>query len=128
MLKAEEKQIDGLYVDGLGYAAGDWFSEAHFLKSIQSVYTTFSDVPQAKINYIYRGFWRLSIIEMENAVIEFGFPGPRILRFKETEFELLKYCTKYLVGNDVLFQPNEDKQLVLIQKLLNLGYIVPDEC
>jgi glycosyltransferase involved in cell wall biosynthesis len=108
VLKAEEKQLDGLYVDGLGYATGEWFSEAHFLQSIQSLYTTYPDVPQAKTNNIYRGFWRLSILECENGIIEFGFPGPRILRFKETEFELLKSCIKYLVGNDVLFEPLEE--------------------
>ncbi len=127
VLRAEEKQIEGLYVDGVGYTDGGWFSEPHFLKAIQSIHTTCPDAPQAKVNMIYRGFWRLSILERENAIIEFGFPGPRILRFKETEFELLKSCNSFLATNDILFQPKECNQLVVIQKLIDLGYLVPDE-
>jgi glycosyltransferase involved in cell wall biosynthesis len=126
-LKAEEKQFDGLYVDGAGYAVGGWFSEPHFLKTIQSIHTTFPDVPKARINNTYRGFWRLSLLESENAAIEFGFPGPRVLRFNQTEFELLKSCTTFVSKNDILFQPKEDKQLIVIQKMLELGYLVPDD-
>jgi hypothetical protein len=121
------KQPDGLYVDGAGYANGSWYSEPLFLKAIQSIYTTYPDVPKAEIDMIYRGFWRVSIFEQENAVIEFGFPGPRILRFNENEFDLIKSCTYYHNQNDVIFQPQKKEQLELIQKLIDLGYIVPDE-
>lgn len=127
ILKAEEKQPDGLYVDGVGYANESCFSESHFLKAIQSIYTTYPNIPQAKKNSTYRGFWRLSLLESENAVIEFGFPGPRVLRFNQTEFELLKSCTTFLSNNDILFKPKDDKQLIVIQKILELGYLVPDD-
>ena len=127
VLMANCKQPEGLYVDGAGYANGSWYSEPHFLKAIQSIYTTYPDVPKAEINMNYRGFWRVSIFEQENAVVEFGFPGPRILRFNENEFCLLKSCTNYHSQNDVIFQPQKKEQLELIQKLIDLGYVVPDE-
>jgi len=126
-LKVKEILPEGLFVDGTGYVNNGWYSEPHFLKAIQSIHTTCPDVPKARINNTYRGFWRLSLLERENAVIEFGFPGPRIFRLKETEFELLKSCNSFLAANDILFQPKERNQLMVIQKLLELGYIVPDK-
>lgn len=127
VLMANCKQPEGLYVDGAGYTNGSWYSEPHFLKAIQSIYTTVSGVPKAEINMLYRGFWRISLWEQELAVVEFGFPGPRTIRFSNDEFEALKNCYHYVGSDDGIIVPKNEKQIILIQKLIDLGYVVPDE-
>jgi len=117
---------NGLYVDGTGYVKNDWFSDAHFMQAIQSIYTTYPTPPIVQKNKIYRGFWRISLWEQEGAVVEFGFPGPRIVRFNKNEFEALKNCYQNVGSDDGIFTPKNEKQKILIQKLIDLGYVVPD--
>lgn len=119
--------IDGLYVDGTGFCPEqNWYSEPHFLKSIQSLYTSFPSTPTVQRGEIYRGFWRIHVWEEESAVVEFGFPGPRVKKFDENDFELLKGCENRIDENNTELIPNCNESVKLIQLLLNLGYIVPD--
>jgi len=118
----------GLYVDGTGsIPEGQWYSDAHFMQAIQSIYTSFPKPPFAQKNMTYRGFWRVSLWEQESAVVEFGFPGPRIIRFTKDEFESLKNCHQNIGSQDVIFSPKKEKEIILIQKLIDLGYVVPDK-
>lgn len=124
----DEPLMDGLYVDGTGFLSeGRWFSDAHFMQAIQSIYTTFPTPPKAQKNNIYRGFWRTTLWEQECAVVEFGFPGQRTIRFSDDEFEALKSCYQTLGSDEGIFVPKNEKHIILIQKLIDLGYVVPDE-
>lgn len=119
---------EGLYTDGTGDLPGDsCFSEPHFMKAIQSIYTTIPQPPLVQKNNTYRGFWRVSLWDQEQAIIEFGFPGPRKLNCDNIEFEALKNCYEQLADGDGFFVPKTQEQIVILQKLLELGYIVPDE-
>lgn len=119
--------IDGLYVDGTGFCPEqNWYSEPHFLKSIQSLYTTLPSSPPVMKGRVYRGFWRVSIWEEENAIVEFGFPGPRIKRFNKYDFEVLRSCVTKITKKEIEFKPNCNHSIRLIELLVELGYLVPD--
>jgi glycosyltransferase involved in cell wall biosynthesis len=124
---ADQKQPKDLFVDGTGFVGSGWFSEPYFLKAIQEIYTTLPEVPKAKKNITYRGFWRIGLWVEENAIVEFGFPGPRVFRLSPNEFWNLKECGFQTHLGEVAFLPKKASQLILIQKLIDLGCIVPDE-
>jgi len=124
----DELPLDGLYVDGTGFTPeGRLFSDAHFMQAIQSLYTTIPLPPEAEKNKVYRGFWRIGLWAEENAIVEFGFPGPRVFRLSPNEFSILKNCGFSTNLEEIAFQPKTVPQLILIQKLIDLGYVVPDE-
>lgn len=124
----DEFPEEGLYVDGTGFPPeGRLFSDAHFMQAIQSLYTSIPLPPEAELNMIYRGFWRISLWPEENALVEFGFPGPRVIRFNHQEFPDLQECRFPNNLGEVIFQPKNPSQLILIQKLIDLGYVVPDK-
>lgn len=117
----------GLYVDGTGYIPdGKWFSEAHFLKAIQGIYTTLPIPPKVKKGDIYRGFWRVALWSEEKAIVEFGFPGPRIKRYKESDWIILLKTSTLQNLNEVVFMAKNGTEMLLIQDLVELGYLVPD--
>jgi glycosyltransferase involved in cell wall biosynthesis len=123
----DEPPADGLYVDGTGFPSeGRCFSDAHFMQAIQSLYTTFGSPPQVIKNNVYRGFWRVGLYEDELAVVEFGFPGPRFCRFDRKNWEELKGCAQYRELGEIVFLPENLTQCKIIQKLVDLGYVVPD--
>lgn len=118
---------EGLYVDGSGFPPeGRWFSEAHFMQAIQSLYTSIPIVPEVKKGYIYRGFWRIQLWTAEQAIVEFGFPGPRIKRFDKEDFLFLQQSCINKANTEPVFQANDKKVFSVLQTLLELGYIVPD--
>jgi glycosyltransferase involved in cell wall biosynthesis len=116
----------GLFVDGDGYASDDWYSEPHFFTAIQSLYTTFSKVPTSRVKNIYRGFWRIAIWNEEKAIVEFGFPGPRIKRYYENDWNLILNMIRF-ENNEITFYTSDKKAIPIIQELLYLGYLVPDK-
>jgi glycosyltransferase involved in cell wall biosynthesis len=123
-----ELPLDGLYVDGTGFPPeGSYFSNSHFMQAIQSLYTSLPLPPEAEKNKIYRGFWRIGLWAEENAIVEFGFPGPRVFRLSPNDFLNLKECGFQTNLGEVAFLPKKASQLILIQKLIDLGYLVPDE-
>jgi glycosyltransferase involved in cell wall biosynthesis len=124
----DEPPLEGLYVDGTGFPPeGRLFSDAHFMQAIQSIYTSLPLPPYAEKNKIYRGFWRIGLWAEENAIVEFGFPGPRVFRLSPKEFLKLRECGFQTHLGEVAFLPKKASQLILIQKLIDLGYVVPDE-
>lgn len=124
---ANAKYPDGLYVDGAGDIGTGWFSEPHFLKAIQGIYTTLPETPKVKIGECYRGFWRVAIWDEEMALVEFGFPGPRIKRFDKNDFETLFSSSINEKNTEVVFYPKSSSQVALVQTLVELGYLVPDK-
>jgi glycosyltransferase involved in cell wall biosynthesis len=121
---AKQPIPEGLYVDGSGQF-GTEFSDAHFLTAIQSLYTTFPDMPTVEIGKNYHSFWRISLWKEEFAIVEFGFPGARMKRYSKEDWECLNRNSKQQ-NNELIFQPKEKKAEELIQELVLLGYIVPD--
>lgn len=124
----EEFPNEGLYVDGTGFPPeGRLFSDAHFMQAIQSLYTSIALPPEAELHMSYSGFWRIALWPKENALVEFGFPGPRVIRFRHSEFLDLQECGLLSNLGEVIFQPKNSTQLILVQKLIDLGYVVPDK-
>lgn len=124
---AKEPIPEGLYVDGTGDVGCGWFSEPHFLTAIQSFYTTFSEMPKvSKGDFFYRGFWRVALWDDEMALVEFGFPGPRMKRFNGKDWKSILGCAKSGINGEVVFCPDDNETLRLILSLVELGYLVPD--
>jgi len=117
----------GLYVDGDGYASDDWYSEPHFFKAIQSIYTTFSETPHAIKGKIYRGFWRIGIWSEEKAIVEFGFPGPRLKRYNSLDWNEIIGIIRMNKLYEPEFIPHSIRSIEIINELVELGYLVPDE-
>ena len=116
----------GLFVDGTGFPDNtNWFSDIHFQKAIQAFYTTLPKAPEVKSGICYRGFWRVTLWPEEKAVVEFGYPGPRIKRLNKRQWNLLIKSSKVRELGEVIFIP-DNNAIGLIQELLELGYLVPD--
>lgn len=115
---------EGLYVDGSGYQQED-YSEARFLTAIQSLYTTYSKPPELQPGDLLHGFWRVALIDNEKALIEFGFPGPRLLRFNDSDWNVVLAATKYLSRNEIEFTVRDEKSSRILQSAVDLGYLVP---
>lgn len=118
---------EGLYVDGTGEVGLGWYSEPHFLKAIQGIYTTYPIPPKVVKGNCYRGFWRIAIWPEEQAIVEFGFPGPRVKRYNKTDWEFLIQNTRLIDNNEQVFYPSDSKSIDLVKDLVELGYLVPDE-
>jgi glycosyltransferase involved in cell wall biosynthesis len=118
---------DGLYVDGLGLSCGEWLSEPHFLTAIQAFYTTIPAVPIIDTGCCLRGFWRIALWKEERAIVEFGFPGPRVKRFLEKEWNRLLQASHIGTDGEPEFRPQTGEALAPLQDLVELGYLVPDE-
>jgi hypothetical protein len=118
---------EGLFVDGTGWAGEGWYSDPHFLRAIQGFHTTFSRAPRIDRSSVTRGFWRVALWREERALVEFGFPGPRIKRFSEREWKLLANATLSNPLYEPAFQSVSNESVELLQELVELGYLVPDE-
>lgn len=117
---------EGLYVDGLGYKT-EKYSEARLLYAIQSLYTTYSKPPELQPGDLLHGFWRVALIDNEKALIEFGFPGPRLLRFNASDWNVVLAATKYLSRNEIEFTIRDEKSARILQSAVDLGYLVPHQ-
>lgn len=115
-----------LYVDGTGGLGCGWFSEPHFLTAIQSIYTTFPETLKAVTECRYIGFWRIAVWQEEMALVEFGYPGPRVKRFDKIDWEQLFGCINFGINGEVEFYPKNKNEVKLIQTLIELGYLVPE--
>lgn len=116
----------GLYVDGLGYHNNS-YSEARFLTAIQGLYTTYPDPPELRPGARLHGFWRVALWEDERALVEFGFPGPRILRFNEADWSDIVAVANPLSMDEIEFVPKDEGTCRILQKAVDLGYLVPHE-
>jgi len=96
------------------------------MQAIQSLYTTLNSPPEVNKQNVYRGFWRIGIWEEESAIVEFGFPGPRFCRFNNMKWVELKKCIQTAELDEIVFVPTNSIQCKIVQRLLDLGYVVPD--
>lgn len=118
--------INGLYSDGLGYEHHD-YSEAHFLTAIQSLYTTWPQPPRLRPGVSLHGFWRIGLWSDERALVEFGFPGPRVLRFSEADWKVVQASARPLGKGDFAFEIFNHRAAEVLQPAVDLGYLVPHD-
>ena len=123
---ASTSDPEGLYVDGSGYQQDD-YSEARFLTAIQSFYTTWASPPRLKIGVELHGFWRIGLLDYERAIIEFGFPGPRLLRFTETEWQAVCSSVQIFALGEIHFKIRDETSIKVLQRAVDLGYLVPND-
>jgi glycosyltransferase involved in cell wall biosynthesis len=117
---------EGLYVEGLGYRH-EAYSEAQFLAAIQGIYTTWPTPPRLLPGARLHGFWRVALWEYERALVEFGFPGPRLLRFSDTEWASVRSAACSLGAGELEFEIRDDRAAVILQRAIDLGYLVPNQ-
>jgi hypothetical protein len=117
---------DGLYVEGLGWG-GRAHSEADLLTSIQSLYTTWPAAPVLNPGVRLHGFWRVAPWEQERALVEFGFPGPRFIRFSEHDWQILLASAVPMGAGDFAFEIRDADAVEVFQRTVELGYLVPDD-
>lgn len=118
--------IEGLYPDGFGYENHD-YSEAHFLTAIQSLYTTWPQPPRLRPGVHLHGFWRVGLWRDERALVEFGFPGPRLLRFSEADWKVVKASARPFGKGDFAFEISNVRAAEVLQSAVDLGYLVPHD-
>jgi glycosyltransferase involved in cell wall biosynthesis len=117
---------DGLYVEGVGYN-DQVYSEARLLTAIQGLYTTWPRPPRISTRGWLHGFWRVGLWEDERALVEFGFPGPRLLRFSISEWDVVTAAAKSLAPGDFAFEIRDSRAVEVFQRAIDLGYLVPDD-
>lgn len=118
---------EGIFVYGTGYPFNkQWFSDIHFQKAVQSFYTSLPEAPRVIEGETYRGFWRIALWPDEKAVVEFGYPGPRIKSYKPSDWDIINEISHQGELNEAVFIPKGQRSIKLVQELLELGYLVPD--
>ncbi len=126
ILEAGTPPPSGLFVDGGGCGGDPTVSLPHLLQAIQSMYTTWPTPPTVRRGMLLRGFWRVSLWPDERALVEFGFPGPRLLRFVEADWVAVLACATALARGEFEFRPTSDAASRALQRAVDLGYLVPD--
>jgi glycosyltransferase involved in cell wall biosynthesis len=117
---------NGLFIEGGGCGGDPSVSLPHLLQAIQSMYTTWALPPLVRRHAMLRGFWRVALWPMERALVEFGFPGPRLLRLEESEWKAVVSCVTKAPNGDIAFRVRSDAAARVLQRAVDLGYIVPD--
>jgi hypothetical protein len=117
---------EGLYVDGTGHEQTS-YSEARFLAAIQGLYTTWPTPPRLHPGARLHGFWRVALWDHERALVEFGFPGPRMLRFPETEWRLIRGSAREWDRSEIAFDVRNSREADVLQKAVDFGILVPDD-
>ena len=123
---AGEPAPHGLYVDGGGCGGDLSVSLPHLLHAIQSIYTTWPVPPRVCAGVLLRGFWRVSLWPEERAIVEFGFPGPRLLRHDQESWEAIISSASIGPLGDVELRPVSTRSIEVLQRAVDLGYLVPD--
>jgi glycosyltransferase involved in cell wall biosynthesis len=118
---------EGLLADGTGCYNKE-FAYHRLLSVIQSFYTTVNTPVRIEPRAVARGFWRLALWPEERAVVEIGFPGPRMKHYAREDWEVLTACVRFLPGGEIEFCPVNARQCALVQELIAMGYCVPDSC
>ncbi len=93
---------------------------------IYGLYSEANRPPHVTAHSVWRGFFRVALWPIEQALVEFGFPGPRLKRYSDQAWAALMACASDVSGNDYVFQPASPAQIRLVQELANYGYLVPD--
>jgi glycosyltransferase involved in cell wall biosynthesis len=124
-LEKKEKIPEGALVDGTGMEIKG-FPYRKLQQAVQGFYTTIDRTPKVKKGQRFRGFFRLAAWKEEQALVEFGFPGPRIKRYRNQEWQALISCLKLEKPAEVTFAPRKKEEIALAQELVDLGYLVSD--
>jgi len=117
---------EGLLVDGTGCFNKE-FAYHKFLSAIQGFYTTVDKPVAVEPGSVLRGFWRLALWKEEKALVEMGFPGPRLKRYSRDDWVSLTACIRVLPDQEIEVCPVTSQQLGLARELIDLGYLVPDK-
>jgi hypothetical protein len=125
-IEKKETPVDGAYVDGAGFDK-EGFPYRKFLQAVQGFYTTLDRPPVVQAGNRLRGFFRVAAWQEEQAIVEVGFPGPRVKRYKDKDWRALAACAQKNRTGDLVWRPRTLNQLRLTQELVDLGYLVPEE-
>ena len=71
------------------------------------------------------GFWRVALWGAERALVEFGFPGPRRLRFNEGDWAVVAAASTAISGGEIEFRVQDTEFCKILQRAVDLGYLVP---
>ena len=96
------------------------------LRETQAIYLSRRVPPAVEPGMLWRGFFRLVIWESESAVVEFGYPGPRVFRYRSRDWAALRACAREERNGEVVFAPRTKHQVRLVEVLVDFGYLVPD--
>lgn len=109
------------------YVYGD--EPCHFaFPIVQGIYSAMSMPPKVDKNSKWRGFFKISLWDKERALVEFGFPGPRIHRYSNKQWNTLVRCIHYSkLDDEYVAIPRNKEEILIIQELVNLGYLVSDD-
>jgi len=122
----DRKEPKGLYPGGPPQSEIRWFSEPHFFQAIQSLYTTLATPPLVATGITYRGFWRLELDVAARQIVEHGYPGPRRIKFRLSDWSKIQNSATMRSDDEVEFVCRDHGTAKCLQHLVNLGYIVPD--
>lgn len=90
------------------------------------MYTTWPLPPRVRAGVLLRGFWRVSLWTEERAIVEFGFPGPRLLRHDHEAWEGIISSAAIVPLGDVEFRPVSTSSAEVLQRAVDLGCLIPD--
>jgi hypothetical protein len=126
-IEKQDEVPDGALVDGTG-ACDPSFPAQQLQQAIHGFYTTIDKAPVVEVGSRLRGFFRMGMWQEERAIVEFGFPGPRMKRYDRRSWGLLVSCitTGWKTGM-MMMTPRNRAQVTIAQELVDLGYLVPDE-
>ncbi len=122
----EKDAPDGVFVDGTG-ESNPSFPSCQLLQATQGFYTTVNKAPLVEAGSRLRGFFRTGLWREERAIVEFGFPGPRMKRYDRKSWGSLVSCVTVEQRTGMTLTPRSKTQITLAQELVNFGYLVPDE-
>jgi hypothetical protein len=83
--------------------------------------------PKVESNSKWQGFFRIGFWDREMALVELGYPGPRIRRYSEKSWNSLIKCVSQFKPDEYLVVPKDKKQIAIVQELVDLGYLVPKD-
>jgi hypothetical protein len=125
-IEKQEEIPDGALVDGTG-ADDTTFPTRQLRQAIHGFYTTIDRTPVVEAGSQLRGFFRVGMWKEERAIVEFGFPGPRMKRYNCKSWNSLLSCIVIDSKTGMMMTPRNRTQVILAQELVDLGYLVPDE-
>lgn len=126
LARAPKSDQAGIYVDGIGFC-DDHYSHSSFFKAVQGLYTTWASPPLLRVGNRLHGFWRVALWDEERTLVEFGFPGPRLLRFSESEWQSVRSSSHHLGAGEVEFEIHDEQTARVMQRAIDLGYLVPHQ-
>ncbi len=120
-------QPQGALVQGLGVHMKNFPFHA-FFRTLQGIYTSTDTAWQVKRGDRLRGFFPVAAWKELRAVVELGYPGPRMRQYAPGEWNVLCSCVRPAGTGELSVVVSNKDQARLAQELVDLGYLVPDHC